>query len=787
VPEFLPDGSLNVYYPALNWMKRLCDEDFDMVFVCSFGFQTQAWDISKGYNGCKYAGDGTTSTDPKPTYFMSTGGYLTSDLLSTGFSKIYQMRYTAGLIAGHEMLLEKAKLDLNGDTTTELSVGYIAAFPIPEVQRGINAFALGCQEVYPDCKVKVVWTGVWSNPEQEAAAAAFIWNIGKSQILTTHIDTLDPLRYFDDHGGVILGYHQDSRGIIGDNVLQTSFINWQPVFSHYVESIIQNEWSTEQIWLGVDLDAVSMAPYFSPRVPEGVQRQVRNRIAELKEKKGDEAFHDIFCGKMYKRWAYAKNTDTGECLTGCGFQPTWTRLDTPELVNPAHYWDKDGNRLTADSNVTETDCLYGVYYGGQALLETAFPDPFDSELIFSDFLIEGVELFEPTTSAYGTLHGIDDHGCYSRYGPSGDRFFTSTREYPKCDGTQYYHKRGECDVSLGTTPIVYEWTIENEYCGTINNESSKYSVIATLPFVDAANGPPCDFVPGGGSIGTLANLFICIGLIFNGFIMLAIIRYRNDPKVKATQPGLVMMIAFGAMMLNASSWLFIDQPTDSKCMAQIWVFNIAFDITFTILWCKIYRVYLLFKNIKKFKKVVVKESEMYWTSLGIILIDVVVLSLWSILDPPQVTVRDESVPWTVPVANDRGTITYSECHSQGSNWSAATTMFKVLLILSACILVYGTKNVPSNYVEHKFIIIGVYNTAVLSGVALLLTATSTNDPRIPTLIHCAGVAIGSMVLSGSLALPRILVANGRIHISMVVSSSITPTAGATSVASSVHL
>ena len=68
---------------------------------------------------------------------------------------------------------------------------------------------------------------------------------------------------------------------------------------------------------------------------------------------------------------------------------------------------------------------------------------------------------------------------------------------------------------------------------------------------------------------------------------------------------------------------------------------------------------------------------------------------------------------------------------------------------------------------------------------MLLTATSTNDPRIPTLIHCAGVAIGSMVLSGSLALPRILVANGRIHISMVVSSSITPTDIATSVATSV--
>jgi basic membrane lipoprotein Med (substrate-binding protein (PBP1-ABC) superfamily) len=35
----------------------------------------------------------------------------------------------------------------------------VAAYPIPEVQRGINAFTLGCKSRFPGCVVKVRITG----------------------------------------------------------------------------------------------------------------------------------------------------------------------------------------------------------------------------------------------------------------------------------------------------------------------------------------------------------------------------------------------------------------------------------------------------------------------------------------------------------------------------------------------------------------------------------------------------------------------------------------------------
>jgi basic membrane protein A len=58
-----------------------------------------------------------------------------------------------------------------GGMTKSKTIGYVAAFPIPEVIRGINAFTLGVQAVNPEATVRVVWTKTWYDPATEKEAA----------------------------------------------------------------------------------------------------------------------------------------------------------------------------------------------------------------------------------------------------------------------------------------------------------------------------------------------------------------------------------------------------------------------------------------------------------------------------------------------------------------------------------------------------------------------------------------------------------------------------------------
>jgi hypothetical protein len=74
-------GRRNAYYAAFATMKRLCEEDFDLVFAASFGFMSQTIDVTN-YSACYIAADGLTAA---PTNCVHLGGMVTNSLLSTTF------------------------------------------------------------------------------------------------------------------------------------------------------------------------------------------------------------------------------------------------------------------------------------------------------------------------------------------------------------------------------------------------------------------------------------------------------------------------------------------------------------------------------------------------------------------------------------------------------------------------------------------------------------------------------------------------------------------------------
>ena len=89
--------------------------------------------------------------------FMHCSGFKTAANAGTYFGREYEARYLAGMLAG-------------GMTQTNI-IGYVAAFPIPEVVRGIDAFTLGARSVNPEAEVRVLWTSTWYSPGIERDTA----------------------------------------------------------------------------------------------------------------------------------------------------------------------------------------------------------------------------------------------------------------------------------------------------------------------------------------------------------------------------------------------------------------------------------------------------------------------------------------------------------------------------------------------------------------------------------------------------------------------------------------
>src|SRR4029079_18494893 len=140
-------------------IRELAQSGHKLIFTTSFGYMNPTIKVAQQFPG---------------TYFEHATGYKTAKNVGTYNARFYEGRYLAGIVAGR--------------MTRSNTAGYVAAFPIPEVVMGINAFTRGMRSVNPKAQVKVVWTSSWYDPVREREAADTLVSQG-ADVLTHHTDS----------------------------------------------------------------------------------------------------------------------------------------------------------------------------------------------------------------------------------------------------------------------------------------------------------------------------------------------------------------------------------------------------------------------------------------------------------------------------------------------------------------------------------------------------------------------------------------------------------------------
>jgi len=233
--ESVPEGP-----DAARVIRQYALQGYKVIFATSFGYMDPMVEVARDFPA---------------VYFEHCSGFKTAPNMSTYFGRMYQPRYLSGIVAG-----EMTKTNV---------VGYVAAFPIPEVIRGINAFTLGAQSVNPDVQVRVVWTSTWFDPVKEREAAVALLDAG-ADIIAQHQDTTEPQKAAKERGLMSIGYDSDMRGFVGDSVLVSPVWNWGAYYVDSVSAILDGSWKTHQYWGGLKEGIVELSAY-SPRVPQAVR------------------------------------------------------------------------------------------------------------------------------------------------------------------------------------------------------------------------------------------------------------------------------------------------------------------------------------------------------------------------------------------------------------------------------------------------------------------------------------------------------------------------------------
>ncbi len=256
---------------------NMARKDYDLIFATSFGYMDPMLKVAKQF--------------PKAT-FMHCSGFKTADNMGTYFGRMYQARYLSGMVAG---AMTKSNV-----------MGYVAAFPIPEVIRGINAFTLGAQSVNPDVTVRVVWTKTWYDPATEKEAAKSLLDVG-ADVIAQHQDSPGPQEAAEEKGVYSVGYNSDMSKFAPKAHLTAPIFNWAPIYVNAVKQVQAGEWKSESIWVGLEAGVVDLAP-MGAMVPKDVQEKV------MAKKKAIIGGEKVFVGPI-KDQAGSEKVANGQAMS----------------------------------------------------------------------------------------------------------------------------------------------------------------------------------------------------------------------------------------------------------------------------------------------------------------------------------------------------------------------------------------------------------------------------------------------------------------------------------------
>ena len=243
-------------------LRDLASQGNKLIFTTSFGYMEPTIKVAQEFPDVK---------------FMHATGYKLAPNVGVYDASFYQDAYISGMIAGA--------------MTKTNTLGFVGSFPIPEVLRNINAYALGAQVTNPKAKVKVVWVNTWFDPPKESEAAQSLIN-GGADVLLQNTDSSAVLQTAEKAGKFAFGWDSDMSAVAPKAHLASNVVHWGPAYNKYVKDVLDGTWKSDRIVWGTK-EGVNEVVKIADAVPEDLKK----KIDEIKAGMKDGSF-EVFSGPI---------------------------------------------------------------------------------------------------------------------------------------------------------------------------------------------------------------------------------------------------------------------------------------------------------------------------------------------------------------------------------------------------------------------------------------------------------------------------------------------------------
>jgi basic membrane protein A len=173
---------------------------------------------------------------------------------------------------------------LAGGLTKSNTIGIVGGYPIPEVNRIVNAFIAGAKGINPDAKVLVTFINSWFDPAQAKEAALAQIDSGADILFAERFGVIEAAK---EKGLWAFGNMSDQNDLAPDLVVSSAVWNMEPTINYLINQVSAKTFTAQDLkdFSMMAKGGASLAGFHATedKLPAELLSKVKSRQEEIKK------------------------------------------------------------------------------------------------------------------------------------------------------------------------------------------------------------------------------------------------------------------------------------------------------------------------------------------------------------------------------------------------------------------------------------------------------------------------------------------------------------------------
>jgi basic membrane lipoprotein Med (substrate-binding protein (PBP1-ABC) superfamily) len=239
-------------------MREYCEAGHKLIVGEVFGVEDAARTVAKDYPDTAFLMGSSFKPDPAVGNFAVFDNY------------IQDASYLSGIIAG---AMTKSK-----------KIGMVGGYPIPEVNRLMNAFVTGVKEIAPDTKFQVAFIGSWFDPPKAKETAFAQIDGGADLLYAERFGVSDAAK---EKGVLAVGNVIDTQADYPNTVVASALWHFEPTLDKAIGEVKGGTFKADDygVYSFMKAGGCSLAPLgtFEGKVPADIVAKVAEKEKAIKD------------------------------------------------------------------------------------------------------------------------------------------------------------------------------------------------------------------------------------------------------------------------------------------------------------------------------------------------------------------------------------------------------------------------------------------------------------------------------------------------------------------------